>query len=815
VKRLATSVGLTLILLSGAVGESTPESVLERARAARLEGLPQVVIHELRQTAETISEPGLARPLRIELARCLIEAGRPDEALTALETLNAEDDIEVAFWKAQALAAAGEFDGAMALYEECGRREDFQQRGEALLGYARMLIGKEYLAEALIVLRDVPESSPAWNAAKLEAAVTMVRLKRAREALAELDAMREPAASEQENRRYLLAQARLNLGELDAAFDEFAELKAQDPQLTAGAAVGAAVVRERRKDWTGAEEILERFIQENPRNPYLGRVFEKLDAVYEQEAQQQASPSNSELKKWNIDEREAGRSAYALYYLARNEERLGQMESSERYLRKFLRDHPGHSLEAAARVDLARARVRESDLAAAVRALDGAEETAKEARILARVRFQRAEINFLAGNYEAAARQFRDAMEADDALGEAAQFNSVLAGLLAGEGTQVFQQALRLLENPRFRRSGAADEARLAWALFLARKRADGVDGQLEQLSILAQEPAVRARSAFALAEWRWIRGDHRGAEKELIRVASGGGANPADEAYLAVYLADDGSEVAAPGVAAAAERFLSEHSESAMAAQVRMKWGEALARSGDYLGAREKFEQAAEETDDPDLALTAKFLAGSAAARSMDSAKIEDAIELFEEVADSKSPLGPQARFEQALLRAPEQPKVALGILDRVLGAPANPELRYNALLKKGENLFALGQEDTGRYREAITTWRLVADDEKAPVRFRNDARTKVGGAFAKLGETDGALSAYYQVLSTPRDKEPEFLWYYKAGFEAVELLESQRRFKEAISICQKMAAVEGPRAAEAAERAKRLRTENFIWEN
>ncbi|HEY8902304.1 MAG TPA: hypothetical protein VIM48_01270, partial [Chthoniobacterales bacterium] len=70
-------------------------------------------------------------------------------------------------------------------------------------------------------------------------------------------------------------------------------------------------------------------------------------------------------------------------------------------------------------------------------------------------------------------------------------------------------------------------------------------------------------------------------------------------------------------------------------------------------------------------------------------------------------------------------------------------------------------------------------------------------------------------EVLSAPRDKQPEYFWYYKAGFEAANILIARKRYKEAAAIYQKMADSPGPRAAEFSERVKRLRLENFIWED
>ncbi|HRJ72479.1 MAG TPA: tetratricopeptide repeat protein, partial [Terrimicrobiaceae bacterium] len=235
-----------------------------------------------------------------------------------------------------------------------------------------------------------------------------------------------------------------------------------------------------------------------------------------------------------------------------------------------------------------------------------------------------------------------------------------------------------------------------------------------------------------------------------------------------------------------------------------------------DFLGARGQFGIVAEEFPDSPLAEKAIFLSARAMARSMDPDAMELAIEEFERVVKENGPLAQRARFEEAVLfNALKRPKEALGILDGILAAQPDSDLRYTTLVEKGDTLFALGTQDPENFRAAIGAWNVIAGDQSAPKLWHHQAFAKIGAAREKLGEYDAALDAYYQVISAPQEGEPEYFWYYKAGFDAGRLLEEQKLWKEAIAVYEKIGSIDGPRAEEAAERVNKLRLENFIWEN
>ncbi len=286
---------------------------------------------------------------------------------------------------------------------------------------------------------------------------------------------------------------------------------------------------------------------------------------------------------------------------------------------------------------------------------------------------------------------------------------------------------------------------------------------------------------------------------------------------YFAVYLADDGSVKAVDPVSSAAQEFLQQHPDAAHEADVRMKWGEVLMRAGDYRGARVQFGEAAGSTNDPSLKQNALFLEARAAVASMNPDELDAALSLLEQVASDKaSPLAPQARLEQAMLQsALGKPEESVKILDNLAAEAKDPRLRFTARLKKGYALFSMGTKDKSHIQEAIKEWLAIAAEPDVLPAERNEALTQAAAASEQAGDIDGALAAYYKVLTAPRDSQPEYFWYYRAGFEAANLLDKGNRFQEAAAIYEKMAATPGPRADDARDHVKRLRLEKFIWED
>jgi tetratricopeptide (TPR) repeat protein len=403
-----------------------------------------------------------------------------------------------------------------------------------------------------------------------------------------------------------------------------------------------------------------------------------------------------------------------------------------------------------------------------------------------------------------AVRAFLSA-SSSQAFAESALFNASVCELGAPK-----QEAFELLK-ARFPQSARLDVLRLQEALVLAKARDPRAVSHLEALASIGNS-AIAGAAVLALAEWKYEQNDLPGSRGELRRVSTLAGSDTAQADALAVFLADDGG--VGEKAIQAAEHFLLMHPGSPPEAEVRMKLGELLYRKGDFAGARIQLESLAGKFPGSPQEFPALFLAAQSASRLQTQSSASDAMLLYEQVAASSSPLALRARLEQAILKnILGKPNEGIVILDRILASKPDPEMRAAALMEKGKVL--LGSPEPGAGNAAVETWKSLAADKSFSPAWRNQALVRIGAAYEKFGDTDAAVAAYYDVLKDGQTGTPEYFWFYKAGFGAARLLESAKRWDQAIRVYELIAAVSGPRSDDAAARINKIRLENFLWED
>lgn len=283
---------------------------------------------------------------------------------------------------------------------------------------------------------------------------------------------------------------------------------------------------------------------------------------------------------------------------------------------------------------------------------------------------------------------------------------------------------------------------------------------------------------------------------------------------YLAIFMADAGGKRDTAKIIGACQKFIAERPVSPLLPEVRMKLGQIYFRQGDFSDARNQFEILARQNPDSRLAEPALFLAGQAARESMDS---NAALELFDEAAKANGPLKLYARQEQAITKSGlGNHEDAASIYDDILGAQPDPELKFSALCGKGSDYFSLGATDSRYLTKAIGVFEILAALPDVTAYWRNRALYMKGKCLEQLKKPGEACGVFYDVLQgqTKAVGEPDYFWYYKAGFDAAHIMEEQGQWKSAIGIYQKMAGLKGPRAEEARSRSEQLRLEHFIWD-
>ena len=284
---------------------------------------------------------------------------------------------------------------------------------------------------------------------------------------------------------------------------------------------------------------------------------------------------------------------------------------------------------------------------------------------------------------------------------------------------------------------------------------------------------------------------------------------------YLRIWI-EDSANVNETNVIELAKRFLEQHNASAFVPEVRMKLAEIYYRQKDFANAQTQFEIFAQQNPNNPLVEKTLFFAAESAMSSMAEHSLDRAIVLFDQVVGLNGALRWAARNEQAVIeRKLGKPKDALVLYDEVLKSEAGPSEKREALCGTGDIFFEMGASDSNNYQRAIEIYDQLSSDKNEPVHWRNQALFKKALCLEKKNDRAGALATFYKIIEDEArpDRRRELFWYYKAGFNAAQLLEDDSKWESAAAIYEKLTGAGGSRSDEAKARLNRLRLEHFLW--
>ena len=128
------------------------------------------------------------------------------------------------------------------------------------------------------------------------------------------------------------------------------------------------------------------------------------------------------------------------------------------------------------------------------------------------------------------------------------------------------------------------------------------------------------------------------------------------------------------------------------------------------------------------------------------------------------------------------------------------------------------LGKTDPARLNAAIEVLRTLLREDDLSYRWRARGGYTLATALKSAGNSAEALEACYDVVQATGFSGPsdpvEFRWFYRAGFFGIDLLEATKQWEAAARLSEKLANSKGDRAAEAKERATKIRLEHFLWD-
>ncbi|HET9377381.1 MAG TPA: tetratricopeptide repeat protein [Chthoniobacterales bacterium] len=783
---------------------------------AETEGIPEVSVTKLRLFLAGNPSGTEIKTAKLLLAKCLLQIRRPEEALTVLND-SSLSSAEARQLKAETLLRTRHWDDAAGLFKEI--LTDAGSDANARLGLAEAQLRKGESDQALATLQPLLENraNPDSRAILMTAEIELSRanLDQAAKLLTRLSGEND---TEQLQKQCLLGQIAFQAGKLDEAEAAFNRVISASKGLTARllalAQLSLARVSIQQQEFDEAESVMVKAITDQSRSVMLPELFETLYSIYALEQ----SPTLTPLIHWSQEDPQevgADRPAFALYYLGKLQLRLDAKAKGEATLRRLINDYPTHRLAGLATVAIARFKIDQDAADQALPLLTQWLANESNQRTTERVQIEET----LADAYFREAK-FREAQEiyfqlagTDPPNGSRFLYGAAICGLRSGD-RQHYETAVREL-------NGSPDNQTLlgnleiARAIIEAKSGQTGADTTLKHFLASFPDHPQTPEAHLLLAEIAFteLPPNHTTAKNELEQISAGSPETAESKARLNFFVLADDPQQNTAAVARAAQDFIQQYPESAVRAEVRLKLGEVYFRQNDFPNAQTQFELVAEQQPDSPLVETALFLAGEAARKSLNPSSVDRAVDLFEEVYKMDGPLRFQARLEQALTkRQIQQEKEAIVLLDDLLAQNIPPEIRCEALEAKGESQFSLGAKDKSQYEAALKTFDSLAAAETNSPDWRQSALYRKAKCFQQLGKTDEALSALYDVLSAGGNKSDEF-WFFRAGFDAAELLEARRAWASAAAVYEKLTAIPSPRSEEAKNRLERLRLEHFLW--
>jgi TolA-binding protein len=446
---------------------------------------------------------------------------------------------------------------------------------------------------------------------------------------------------------------------------------------------------------------------------------------------------------------------------------------------------------------------------------------AKDPVLLVQAHFKLGDLAFAAGDFPKAADHYEKALTAQQ------------RGPLAGEA--LWQLALSAA------RAGQADRSAAALEKFLATHPQDPhTDEALLQLGE-AYGAQARYEKAWLTFEKLWV------------------GREPSKLAMQARLAAAGAREKAGRWLEAAAsyEEIVALKPPEDVAAQAACQRAYCLAWAGDEVGASQGFERVLKDFPKTPQAVEAVFwlaqqqfnrkewaqaqklfatvpqrwpghrLADSAllwsARAALNRQAYKEARDILEELLQNPAYRASAWRADARLLEAEslaEEGKFAEALLvfESITRDFPDTLQADQAVGRQGDCHYSLATEVPAnpkleRYQQAIVTYQQVLNSLRANPALKTQARFKIGKCREKLGETAKALDSYLAIIYDA-DAQGKILaepmWFMRAGFNAGELLESQKRWAEAANVYLRLLKSGFPLSEQARQRLEKIRADH-----
>jgi len=655
--------------------------------------------------------------------------------------------------------------------------------------------------------------------------------------------------------RYLTAQIQLSKGDFITAEASFLHLttkgKLPDIRLQHACIVGLAdsYIAQQKKE--AATRLLLKLVNDSPDTPLLQRVFQRLLNLSDTE--ELTSQIITQLKAWKKDPTPrspewiigtnsdsilaldqlrphtgSDREAFTLYghaVLLSKSNDPKQLKEAQAYLSQLRLDYPYHFLYSRSLIITAQILIQLEKTEVATKLLNSILQTESPADVKQESFFLLGEIEANKGNLEAAKQAFNKATTTLGEVSTAATINEGLAALRTGN-LKAFEDLTKDIDSPQLKQNllyesalwAAANNARHArFSLDDFIRNYPVHPNHLDAVLTLAEHAvSYPPYDLVIVADCLKRVGKKQLSDSQKLSLI---------KTKIQVALLNQNAKQAK----SLAATFIESNRGIPRIEEVQLKLGELFYQNGDFNKARQIFNELIKQFADSPLAEYAEFFSAMAAVKEATPQSREEAIKLFSNTIKRNGNMRSEAVIQQARLlldvgKASEAADALRSVYASEGGAAQRNigTLLADALYRLHDEKTTATTQESPHLKEAIAIYDTLLKAKDLSPSWSNRLYYLKGQTLEKADSSGTqALDQYYKVVNLenlPAElkaaKQPaEWHWYYRCGFRAVSILEEQKQWRTAVNILRKIADTQGPRAAEADEKARKLSMKHFIW--
>lgn len=840
---------------------------------AMADHLPDMAITQFRTTLANEKLSQTAKPyVTLALSEALIRSSltpqgherQANEALQLLETEQVKKMADTPIWKAEALASLGRYQDAETTLSAIDKKHSRYQQVQ--LSRARILIALNRQSDALAVLTPLfnISAAPTRVSAQLLATEIMIGQGLWQDAQKLLDNIDSPTPASAQLREYLKAQLSLMENKAVEAISQFRALVTQPDHLSEkifhASFLGLADALAANNQNEDAIATLEDFINKYPDSSILQQIFQRLSKLLPNNLPTD-HPSMMKLIGWSSSPQVAKNILYisgntadsiqpyqpapsehddlvslSLYLRAKLLAASGTTEKINQsliLLNQLRSQHPGHSLPptelylelaSASLLDTAHIQLQREQNEQAAFTLASMEKAAFSPILKDRA-------SFFLGQLLAGQNDFSNAHTAfdfsrasnDPQIARAANINAGITALLSSQ-LKVFDSILTATRDAHIRISLQLERA-------LWKCRNNDVSGRIDLdtfiMANLGHARENEARLALAAASVDIMPADIQLAKTQLDIIAPR--LTDATHQYNITRILIRAEELNQQWKAAAeaAEEYIRRFSQSPHLESIMLKQGEAYYHNEDFNAARRIFQTITSQYPEGKFTPYARFYTAMAARLGGTTQAREESIALFQEIIDSKHTLASEARIQQGrvlidLLRYTEAEKSLQPLLK---DKSTHVALRRDAGILLADCFHRQATNNPEKYspqkfEQAVSIYNELLTKKDISAARKNQIHFLRGQTLQSMNKMDQALESYYSVIAqanapdSQSGDEVEWFWFYRCGFKALSILESEQRWEASVKLAHRIASFNGSRAEEALKRAHSLAKTHMIWE-